>query len=268
MRFVFFFQFILVLLAAQGAAACGADSDCRIGDRHYRIAWPEDARAPVGAIVFAHGYRGSAAAVMRNSGLRRMAAEEGLALIALKSLDRDWVIPHAPGHAGTDGAREFAYVEAVLADVARRYPLDTGRVMGAGFSSGAMLIWNLACAMPERFAGFVAVAGTFWQRPPARCATPVESLVHIHGQSDPTVPLTGRAIRETWQGDVREALSMYRRLGGFHAAQPAGIEGLTCEGWRNARGEILDFCLHPGGHSLRTAYIRAGLDRLREAGQM
>src|SRR6056297_3104195 len=237
MWLAFFFQAILALVAAQPAAACGLDSDCRIGDRNYRIQWPEGAREPFGAIVYAHGYRG-------------------------------WAIPHAPGHAGTDGSREFAYVAAVLDDAARRFALDRDRVMGAGFSSGGMLMWNLACEMPDRFAGIVAVAGTFWQRPPARCATPVASLVHIHGETDPTVPLEGRAIRETWQGDVGAVLSMYRRVGGFRASEPAQIEGMTCQGWRNGAGEILDFCLHPGGHSLRTSYIRAGLDRLRAAGRM
>ncbi|MFB9149727.1 alpha/beta hydrolase family esterase [Roseovarius ramblicola] len=268
MRFVFFFQVILALVAAQGAAACGPDSDCRIGDRQYRIQWPDDARAPVGAIVFAHGYRGSAAGVMRNRSLRRMAEAEGLALVALDAGDQDWSIPHAPGHAGSDGTGEFAYVAAVLDDVARRFALDRGRVTGAGFSSGSMLMWNVACEMPDRFAGIVAVAGTFWQDPPGHCATPATSVVHIHGESDPTVPLTGRAIRETWQGDVHETLEMYRRLGRFRAAEPARIDGMTCEGWRNAGGDILDFCLHPGGHSLRTSYIRAGLDRLRAAGRM
>ena len=268
MRFVFLFQIGLAVLAAQGAAACGPDSDCRIGARSYRIQWPEAARSPVGAIVYAHGYRGSAAAVMRNRALRRMASEEGLALIALDSLERDWVIPHAPGHPRTDGAAEFAYVAEVLDDVAQRFALDRARVIGAGFSAGAMLMWSLACKMPERFAGFVAVSGTFWQGPPADCATPVTSLVHIHGETDPTVPLAGRAIRETWQGDVRASLTMYRRVGGFRAAQPAQAAGLTCEGWRNAKGAILDFCLHPGGHSLRTSYLRLGLARLRAAGRM
>ena len=268
MRFVFIFQAVLALAAAQGAAACGPGSDCRIGDRHYRIAMPEDAREPVGAIIYAHGYRGSAAGAMRNNSLRGMAAREGLALIAIKSLAEDWVIPHAPRHAGTDGAEEFAYVGAVLDDAARRFDIDPRRVMGAGFSSGAMLMWNLACAMPERFAGFVAVAGTFWQGPPGTCATPVASLVHVHGRSDPTVPLEGRAIRETWQGEVDEALAMYRRVGGFGPAQAPAPDGLTCESWRNAAGETLDFCTHSGGHSLRTGYLTFGLERLRAAGRM
>lgn len=268
MRFVFIFQAVLALVAAQGAAACGPDSDCRVGDRTYRIAMPDGGEGPVGAILYAHGYRGSAAAVMRNRGLRRMAAREGLALIAIKSLAEDWVIPHAPGHAGTDGAEEFAYVGAVLDDAARRFAIDPRRVMGAGFSAGGMLMWNLACAMPARFAGFIAVAGTFWQGPPETCARPVTSLVHIHGRNDPTVPLTGRAIRETWQGDVGDSLAMYRRVGGFGPAQAPTPPGLSCQSWRNAGGEILDFCTHPGGHSLRTDYLRFGLERLRAAGKM
>jgi len=259
---------ILAVIGAGSARACGPESDCRTGARHYRIALPEGAQPPLGAIVYAHGYRGSAAGVMRNGGLRRMAAEENLALIALDSRDRDWVIPHAPGHPDTDGAKEFAYVGAVLDDAARRFDIDPDRVLGAGFSSGAMLMWTLACAMPERFAGFVAVAGTFWQGPPESCATPVASLVHIHGESDPTVPLEGRAIRETVQGDVRAALAMYRRIGGFRPAQAPQPEGLSCDSWRNAGDEILDFCVHPGGHSLRTGYITFGLERLRAAGRM
>ena len=262
---------VLALIGAGAVRACGPDTDCEVGDRTYRIALPAGAQPPVGAIVYAHGYRGTAAGVMRNRGLRGMAAEENLALIALDSRAQDWVIPHAPRHANTDGAAEFAYVGAVLDDAVRRFDIDPDRVSGAGFSSGAMLMWTLACAMPERFAGFVAVAGTFWQGPPERCATPVASLVHIHGESDPVVPLEGRAIRETFQGDVRAALAMYRRLGGFSPAKAPAVpvpEGLGCESWRNAAGEILDFCLHPGGHALRTGYVTFGLERLRAAGRM
>ena len=262
---------LLILLELAGArpvAACGVASDCVIGDRAYRIALPDDRDAPVGALVYAHGYRGSAAGVMRNASLLDMAAREGLALVALDARDDDWVIPHAPGHPDTDGAGELAYVAAVIADAADRFAIDPGRVMAAGFSSGAMLVWTLACEMPERFAGLVAVAGTFWLAPPAHCATPVASLVHIHGTRDSVVPLGGRAIRETRQGDVARALSMYRRLGGFTGARAPEGEGLSCRSWRNAGGEILDYCLHPGGHAFRTEYLSLALDRLRAAGRM
>ena len=70
---------------APAAVACGPDTDCQIGARHYRIAMPEghDGVTQVGAIVFAHGYRGSARGVMRNMNMRKMVSEMGLALIAV-----------------------------------------------------------------------------------------------------------------------------------------------------------------------------------------
>ena len=54
---------IVLALWAAPALACGPDTDCAVGDRTYRIALPEghDGAAPVGALVWAHGYRGTAA---------------------------------------------------------------------------------------------------------------------------------------------------------------------------------------------------------------
>lgn len=253
-------------LLGGAASACGAESDCRLGARHYRIALPETGPT-VGAVVFAHGYRGSAAGVMRNGALRRALAARGLALIALKSLDDDWVIPHVPGHPDTTGAEEITYVAAVLDDVAERFGIDGRRVVAAGFSAGGMMVWTLACALPDRFAGFAAIAGTFWQRPPETCARPPASLIHIHGTSDPTVPLEGRAIRETWQADVTEVLDFYSRFGGFEAAGAAVTGDLDCTMRRNGAGAVLDFCLHPGGHSFRTDHVLFALDRFTAAGR-
>ncbi|MDT8327743.1 MAG: PHB depolymerase family esterase [Roseovarius sp.] len=270
MRLPAFFLGALLLVAPSLTKACGADTDCRLGDRHYRIALPEGHanNAPMGAVVFAHGYRGSAAAVMKNKGLRRVLSDMGLALIALKSADEDWVIPYAPRHMEADGSEEFTYVEAVLQDVTERFAIDDRRIMAAGFSAGGMMVWNLACTMPERFAGFAAISGTFWMEPPDNCATPAASLVHIHGDSDPTVPLAGRAILETHQGDVAEALEMYQNLGGFSPTGKMNAKGLSCELKRNAKGDILDFCLHPGGHSFRSDYLKFAWERLEAAGKL
>lgn len=249
-----------------GALACGAESDCALGDRHYRIALPEGA-ALTGAVVYAHGYRGSAAGVMRNGALRRALSERGLALIALKSLSDDWVIPHVPGHPEASGQEETAYVEAVIADAARRFDIDERRLVAAGFSAGAMMVWTLACTMPERFAGFVAISGTFWQRAPETCATPPASVVHLHGTSDPTVPMEGRPIRETWQGDVRDVLDFYARFGEFAAAGETRTGDLACTQRRNPEGAILDLCLHPGGHAFRNDDLLFALNRLAAAGR-
>ena len=89
--------------------ACGANTDCKIGNRHYRIAMPagHDGKTPVGAIVFSHGYRGSAVGIMRNKTLRRVVSDLGLALIAPKSVGGGWDLPLGPSTMNSDGSAEL-----------------------------------------------------------------------------------------------------------------------------------------------------------------
>ena len=94
------------------------------------------------------------------------------------------------------------------------------------------------------------------------------SLVHIHGTRDRTVPLEGRRIRETKQGQVATSLVAYERFGNFGAAAEYESGALDCQSRANPDGEILDFCLFDGGHSFRTEFLKHGLDRLSEAGQI
>lgn len=266
-------RFIVIaalLFAVSGAFACGPDTDCVIGDRHYRIALPDgyEEVAPVGAIVFAHGYRGSAQGVMRNKSLRQMVSDMGLALIAVKSLDEDWVLPNAPSHLDSDGAEEFAYFEGVLADASGRFAMDRDRIMMTGFSAGGMMVWNLACARPDLFAGFAPIAGTFWKEPPAKCEMPVASIVHIHGTEDRMVPLAGRPIGPTKQGDVAEALAMYREFGEFGDAETVQVNDMNCQRRANDAGDVLEFCTFPGGHSFRSDFLSYAWGRLEAAGKL
>jgi polyhydroxybutyrate depolymerase len=260
----------MFLGAAAPAAACGPDTDCVLGDRTYRIALPEGhvGDRPLPAIVFAHGFRGSAQGVMRNGSLRRMVSDLGAALIAVKSKGDLWIIPNAPRHMDSDGAEEFAYFDSVLEDAARRFPIDRARVMVSGFSTGGMMVWNLACARSDRFAGFAPIAGTFWLKPPETCAGPVANVIHIHGDADKTVPLKGRPIGSTKQGEVSQALEMYGEYGGFGPMTYANRGDLRCEERRNPAGDLLDFCLFSGGHSFRTEFVRFAWQRLEEAGRL
>lgn len=261
---------LLLILLAAPALACGPDSDCPVGDRHYRIALPEgwDGQTPLPALVWSHGYRGTAAGVMKNGSIRRMASEAGLALIAAQGVGGSWDLPYGPRTFDSDGSAEFAYFDAIIADATERYRIDPGRIVASGFSAGGMMVWNLACSNSTKFAGFIPISGTFWLMPPPTCEGDPKSIVHIHGTTDKTVPLDGRPIRETRQGQVATALITYGHFGKFGPATPYENGALTCEERRNDSGDILDFCLFEGGHSLRTEFIKHGIDRLKEAGQL
>lgn len=240
----------LTLCLATPALACGPDSDCLVGDRSYRLYLPPAAEdGPVGALVFAHGYKGKASNAVGNARLRALADELGLALIALQSDGDDWAVAHVPQAPDRAETLEYGYVDAVLADAATRASIDPARRVAAGFSAGGMMVWTLACGASDRFQGFVAVAGTFWAPIPDTCPTPAANLVHIHGTADTMVPLAGRAIGETRQGDVDQALAMYAAHGGFRAEGTVAAPGdMTCRVARNPAGKRLDFCSFDGGH--------------------
>lgn len=270
MKTTFAALLFLGLGIASPAVACGPDSNCQIGDRHYRIAMPEghDGTTPVGAVVWSHGYRGTAAGAMRNGNMRRMISDMGLAFIAAKSDENGWNIPYAPRRMNSTGAEEFSYFSQVIEDAATRFPIDRARLVATGFSAGGMMVWNLACGQPQLFSGFVPISGTFWMRPPETCRQPVSSIVHIHGDDDSTVPLLGRPIGPTKQGEVPAALEMYNNFGSFGPAVPRATDTLNCETRKNDGGEILELCLFNGGHSFKTEHLRYGLKQLQEAGKL
>lgn len=260
----------LASLISAPALACGADTDCELGERHYRIAMPEghDGATEVGAIVFAHGYRGSASGVMRNRNFRRMVSDMGLALIAVKSASDDWVLPNSPRRTDVDGSVEFNYMDAVIADASDRFAVDTDKMMMTGFSAGGMMVWNMICNRPDMFAGFAPISGTFWLTPPESCAGPVANVIHIHGDNDPTVPLTGRPIADTHQGDVGEALAMYASYGQFDTPIKRTTGPLSCTNRQNQTGDLLNFCMFEGGHSFRSEFVKIAWEAFSAAGKL
>ncbi|MEQ8708293.1 MAG: prolyl oligopeptidase family serine peptidase [Rhodospirillales bacterium] len=255
-------------VVSSGAAACGPDSDCVIGDRIYRIDMPQghDGVTPVGALVYSHGHRGTAAGVMANLSLRKTASDLGLALIATKSSGTGWSLPGAPSWSPDTSVDELPYFDQLIDDVTARFPIDRKRLIATGFSAGGMMVWTLACHRSDMFAAFVPMSGTFWRPVPETCTTPPAHILHIHGDADKTVPLAGRKIRETQQGDVHEVLSMYAAYGQYGDKSPFAFDQMTCEEQQSPTGKTLAFCLFQGGHSFRSETMNLVVERLRAIG--
>ncbi len=253
---------LLLTFLASPALACGQQTDCRVGDRSYRLYLPQT-DGPAGVLFFAHGYQGSANGTMRNEGLMALAEEFDMAFVALDAGAPDWNLAHRPQEPSQTETREYDYVAAVLADLETRMDLDAERLVLTGFSAGGMFTWNIICGMSPAFAGFVPYAGTFWLAPPESCPTPPANVVHIHGTEDRTVPLAGRPIGPTRQGDVPQTLAMYTAHGGYEATgSRAAPGGMACAESANEAGQILDFCTFAGGHSFTIERLRHGIERV------
>ena len=239
--------------------SCPAEAGCRVEGGSYRIVLPLQAQGsqPVGAIMYFHGYQGSAEEIVADQGLVAVTQRLGVALIAMDGVGRSWSFPGSPSR----NRDEFAYVGQVLDDVARRFPVDPGRIMASGFSQGGSMVWYLACRMPARFAAFAPIAGAFWEPLPESCAGPRPNLIHVHGTTDTTVPMAGRTLRQgSRQGDVFKSLAILAP-GGCTAPLAAALKAapaaaLTCSVAEDCGGPArLELCLHAGGHMADPAWV-------------
>lgn len=261
------FAIALMQASAPPAAACGADSDCIYADgQTYRIQMPadHDGQTKVGAIVFMHGYQGSAAQTMANKDLVKAASDLGVALIAPKSSgERDWDIPGSPSE---EKSAELDYFDQMLADVTTKFSIDDTKLMASGFSAGGMMTWHLACYRGDKFAGFAPISGTYWAPEPETCPTGPQNVFHYHGMKDRVVPMTGRRIGSWRQGDVFKAMKFFGRQGDYGESEALIEPDLRCGTRKNPEGNVMEICLHPGGHALEPAFVTRAWKRLEAIG--
>ncbi|KRE24511.1 hypothetical protein ASE66_04585 [Bosea sp. Root483D1] len=241
------------------ADACPVIEGCTVASGRYRILLPPRPHAePLGAIMYFHGYQGSADETIADPGLVAVARRLGVALIAPDGAGRTWSYPGSPAR----HRDEFAFVGQVLDDALPRFSIDPHRILASGFSQGGSMVWYLACRMPQRFAAFAPIAGAFWEPLPESCQGPRPPLIHVHGTSDATVPLAGRALRSSArQGDVFKSLSILApagcTAGWAEDARAAPAPGtLICRVAKGCGDQArLELCLHGGGHVADAAWV-------------
>ena len=257
---------LMLLVPGVAYSACGHDpAPCTLAEGTYHVALPETA-GPHPAVVFLHGWGGSGAGTLSNSGMVDPFLARGYAVIAPDGQPREgrpgrsWDFdPNRPSTRD-----ETAFIRAVADDAAGRFGLTRDHMLLSGFSIGGSMTSYAACTDPEAFAAYAPVAGSFWRPEPAACAGPVR-LLHTHGWADRTVPLEGRTLGPGFaQGDVFEALQVWRETDGCTAIRP---DRITTEGpyqrrsWTSCLpGAGLDFALHPGGHTIPKGWATLALD--------
>lgn len=252
------------------APVCGATAEthCEVATGTYRIAMPPGSDRPA-AMIWLHGWGGSANGVMKNKGWIDRLGKRGYALIApdgritsKRFKNKNWAV-----HDGRDYERDdIAFLHEIADHAANTHGIDRDRILLAGFSRGGSMVWDVACKTPEFARAYAPVAGAFWEPLHESCAGPAD-LFHIHGWTDRTVPLEGRSVANgaLTQGDVFQSLFILRATNGCANRQPESAP-LSDDGsiWRRtwsdcAHGQI-DLELHPGGHSIPKGWLGRALD--------
>ncbi|MEM9196294.1 MAG: polyhydroxybutyrate depolymerase [Pseudomonadota bacterium] len=255
----------LLLMLPVPALACGGAEACEVEGGVYHIALPD---GPIrGAVVFLHGYGGRGERVVANKGLMRQFTERGYALIAPTALPR---VPGSPNSWNSQmqvsRRDDIAFIRVALADATARFGLPAG-AMVSGFSGGGMMVWRLACSAPDSFAAYAPIAGLMWRPLPATCDGPVQ-LFHVHGWSDPVVPIEGRSVAggRITQGDLFVGLNLLRDASACIKDDPDSydVQGMyLIRRWTScAPGGDLSFALHPGGHAIPKGWAGLALNWL------
>jgi polyhydroxybutyrate depolymerase len=249
-------SWLIVLLLALAPPGQAADRFA-VPTGAYWAAPPEgwNGRAALPATLFLHGAGSSAGEMLDYPGMRAAFNAAGVLLVAPDGIDRGWASPGSPRGGARD---EVAFLDAVIADLKRRFPIDAGRVRVAGFSLGASAALDYACARGGQVQAVLTVAGVFWTPMPTRCEGGATNWLHIHGTADATFPLAGRMIRDRWrQGNTLGAIGMVARSWqcGLPEAAPA-LGDAACERQPGCGGaQVVRVCLHAGGHELRAEWL-------------
>lgn len=136
-------------------------------------------------------------------------------IVYLQALDRDGY-PGWQTERGQDGDRDLKLVDAALAALRKKYPVDDDRVYATGFSNGAGFTYLLWAERANVFAAYAVVAGRL--RPSVTLTQP-RPLLAVAGERDPQIPI----------GDQRAAIRAAMAANGDRAP--------------------VETVFHPGGHS-------------------
>jgi polyhydroxybutyrate depolymerase len=135
-----------------------------------------DAAAPL--VFNFHGGSSTGAQQSLYSGLTKVGDERGLIVVTPDALNGGWQVPSVD-----QSTVDVEFVKDLLAHISSAHCVDLNRVFATGFSPGALLTAEVACALPGTFGaiGLVAV-----ELKPARCR-PI-AVTAFHGTEDANVP--------------------------------------------------------------------------------
>ena len=152
-------------------------------------------------VVLLHGYTSNGATQAGYFGLTAEADKERF-LLAYPDGTRDtfgnrfWNATDACCDFFHTGVDDVAYLDAVIGEIAAKYPVDPARVFVVGHSNGAFMAHRYACDRASKVAAIVTLAGMTW-KDQGRCAagSPV-SVLHVHGRNDSTINYAGGSTPE------------------------------------------------------------------------
>jgi polyhydroxybutyrate depolymerase len=164
--------------------------------RSYLIHLPTDfdktKRYPL--VLAFHGGGGNGEQFMKASRWNDKSDEAGFIVVYPNGTGRfarmlTWNVETCCGYAQKKNVDDVTFINALLDDLIKQYPIDAKRVYATGMSNGAMISYRLACELSHRITAIAPVSGTLMTDIPQNAhKVPV---LHIHGTADQNVLFAG-----------------------------------------------------------------------------
>ncbi|MEO3472139.1 PHB depolymerase family esterase [Roseomonas sp. CAU 1739] len=144
--------------------------------RHYLLHVPRGASGARPVVLVFHASGGQGAQVERQSRFSALGDEASFIAAYPEGEDGQWQVLRDP-------RSEIIFARLVIEDIARRTPIDRGRIYAGGLSSGAVMAAALGCFAPDLVAGVGLVAGEYVS--PCR-NTPRAPAILFNGTAEPS----------------------------------------------------------------------------------
>ncbi len=179
--------------------------------RDYLLYIPQsfDPGRPAPVVLVFHGFGMQAKEMIRITGFNDQADADGFVVVYPQGDgdDRAWNGGDCCGMAARDQVDDVGFVSALIEDLATMIDIDRRRIFATGFSNGAIMSYQLACALSEQIAAIAPVAATqaAKQCQPGR---PV-SIQHFHGTADHLNPYFGATRGRVIFASVDETIQFW-----------------------------------------------------------
>lgn len=164
-----------------------------LGERSYIVHIPPNASGPLPVVINFHGGGSNAGQQEKFSGMDAVADRENFIVVYPNGTGRAgflvWNAGTCCGRAPMQRIDDVAFTRAVIADLAKRTPIDRTRIYATGMSNGSMMAYRIAAEAPDLIAAAAPVSGSMvlMRFSPA---LPVP-IMHFHSVDDPRALYNG-----------------------------------------------------------------------------
>ncbi len=148
---------------------------------------------PVPLLLAFHSRTTDGGEILRASKFLEWAAEMNFIVASINASTHSNVTSWNAGNCcspSTDASEnDVLLVSAIIEAVKMNFSIDSERLWAVGHSNGGMMAYRLACDLSDKITAVAVVTGSM-VTPSCFPAKPV-SVIHLHGDLDPTVPIQG-----------------------------------------------------------------------------